>query len=88
MGLTPGMADLGTTLLFLVGDDDRLVTAQARDQIAEQLRVAGVRHEMVVYPGAPHGFFCHDRDTYRKPVADDAWHRIAALLATELAATP
>ncbi len=62
LALTPGLTAHGTRLLFLVGDADQLYTAAQRDQIAARLREDGVDHEMVVYPGAPHGFFCDERD--------------------------
>jgi len=83
--LTPAIARLGTRVLFLLGEADHLFTAAQRTQIAEQLRDAGVDHELVVYPDAPHGFFCHERDTFRPAAAKDAFGRVAALLATELA---
>ena len=83
---TPALAALGTRVLFLVGDGDHLFTGGQRDEIAAALRDAGVRHELVVYPDTPHGFFCHERDTYRPDAADDAWRRLTALLAEELTA--
>src|SRR5437016_5675734 len=82
--LTTGIADLTTSVLFLVGEDDHLVTAEQRDQIAERLREDGVDHELVVYPDTPHGFFCHERDTYRPAAADDAFARVTTLLAAKL----
>jgi carboxymethylenebutenolidase len=87
LSLTPAIAGFGTRLLFLLGEADHLYTPEQREEIARRLRDDGVRHEMVVYPGAPHGFFCHERDTYRPDVADDAWARVTALLAAELAPT-
>ena len=84
LALTPGLTAHGTRLLFLVGDADQLYTAAQRDQIAAQLREDGVDHEMVVYPGAPHGFFCDARDTYRPAAAADAFTRVTALLAATL----
>ncbi len=84
--LTPGIAAFGTRVLVLVGADDHLVTDVQRNQIAEQLRQDGVDHEMVVYPDTPHGFFCHERDTYREAAAADAFTRVRALLAAELSA--
>ncbi len=86
--LTPGIAELGTRVLFLVGEDDHLFTSAQRQQIAERLRQEGVDHELVVYPDTPHGFFCHERDTYRAAVADDAFARVTALLAAELPTAP
>lgn len=82
--LTAGIATLGTRMLFLVGDGDHLFTAQQRDQIADRLRQDGVDHEMVIYPDTPHGFFCHERDTYRPAAADDAFTRLTAVLAAGL----
>ena len=83
---TPALAALGTRVLVLVGDGDHLFSGAQRDEIADRLRAAGVRHELVVYPDTPHGFFCHERDTYRPDAADDAWRRLTALLAEELTA--
>src|SRR5439155_725032 len=40
--------------------------------------------EVVVYPKAPHGFFCNERDSYRPEAARDAWERLRTFLATHL----
>ncbi|GDY31810.1 hypothetical protein GTS_34430 [Gandjariella thermophila] len=61
--LTAGIAG---RLLFLTGEDDHLVTADQVRQIIGHLADAGVRHEMVVYPDTPYGFFCEERDTFRQ----------------------
>lgn len=82
--LTAGIAALGTRVLVLLGGQDHLYTPEQRDLIAERLRESGVRHEMVVYPHAPHGFCCDERDSYRPAEAADAWARVTALLADEL----
>lgn len=82
--LTPGLAKFGTRALLLVGADDHLFTAEQLDQITARLREDGVDHELVVYPDTPHGFFCHERDTYRPAAADDAFARVTALLTAKL----
>lgn len=79
--LTPGITG---RLLYLVGDQDHAVPAEQYEQIAQQLADASVRHEMVVYPDTPHGFFCHQRETFREKPAEDAWRRVRDLLAVEL----
>jgi len=56
-------------ILVLTGEDDFLIVASDREQIAE-------RAELVVYPGAKHGFFCHTRDTYDPDASADAWQRV------------
>src|SRR5262249_19884788 len=84
LALTPGIAAHGGRLLFLVGDGDHLIDADQRRLIAEALRAAGVRHQMVVYPDTPHGFFCDRRDTFLRPASADRGRRVRALLDDEL----
>jgi carboxymethylenebutenolidase len=79
--LTGELARLGTPVLLLAGADDHLFQPGQFDQIRARLTGAGVTHEMIVYPDTPHGFFCHERDTYRPQAADDAWARTTRLLA-------
>lgn len=69
-------------LLYVVGDSDHAVPAEQVGLIAAAL--AGTGHELVVYPDTPHGFFCHQRDSYREGPAEDAWRRVTELLAAEL----
>lgn len=71
-------------VLFLVGENDHVVPPEHREAIAGALRVAGIRHELVEYPGVPHGFLCDRRDTYDPAAAEDAWRRIKNLLGEEL----
>jgi carboxymethylenebutenolidase len=77
-------AGIGGRLLVLTGGRDHLLTGDHRDELAAALAAAGVDHELVVYPDAPHGFFCHERETYRAEAAEDAWGRVAGLLAETL----
>jgi carboxymethylenebutenolidase len=75
--LTPG---IGGRVLILTGSDDHAVPDADRAAIAAALQAAGVAHEIVVYPGTPHGFLCDRRATYLPAQADDAWNRISQLL--------
>jgi carboxymethylenebutenolidase len=84
LSLTPGIAKHHTRLLFLVGDGDHLFTPSQRADIADRLLADGVDHDFVVYPDTPHGFFCHERDTYRAEAAEDAFARVTKLLADHL----
>jgi carboxymethylenebutenolidase len=67
-------------LLMLVGTDDPVVPADHRLQVADALRDAGIKHELVEYPGVGHGFLCDRRDGYDRAAATDAWLRIATFL--------
>jgi len=71
-------------ILCLFGDKDDYIPPDQVDAIEAALKSAGVKHETVVYPGARHGFFCDQRDSYQAAAASDAWNRVKALFAAEL----
>ena len=82
LGRTPGVAG---RILCLFGDQDGYIPGEQVDAIREVLEQAGTRHEVVVYPGAGHGFFCDQRADFQRAAADDAWERVKALFREELA---
>jgi len=71
-------------ILCLFGEKDGYIPQDQVDAIEAALKSAGVKHETVVYPGARHGFFCDQRDSYQAAAASDAWNRVKALFAAEL----
>jgi carboxymethylenebutenolidase len=71
-------------ILCLFGEKDALIPRDQVDAIRDALAKAGVKHEVIVYPGADHGFFCDQRATYQKGAADDAWTRVKALFREQL----
>ncbi len=71
-------------LLVLVGEEDQVVPPEHRRDIAQALRTAGVRHEIITYPGVAHGFLSNRRATYDPTAAHDAWQRVQDLLTAEL----
>ena len=78
-------AKLKGRILCLFAEKDGFIPLDQVDAIRAALEKAKVRHEVVVYPGADHGFFCDQRATYQKAAADDAWKRVKALFRAELA---
>jgi carboxymethylenebutenolidase len=72
-------------ILCLFGEKDGLIPTAQVDAIRDALAKAKTKSDVVVYPGADHGFFCDQRATYQKAAADDAWKRVKALFASELA---
>ncbi|RIL07983.1 MAG: carboxymethylenebutenolidase [Proteobacteria bacterium] len=73
----------GRVVAFFGGKDSMIPASQV-DAIRGALREHGVRHEVVVYPDADHGFFCDQRPTYHAASAKDAWERVTKLFAEEL----
>jgi carboxymethylenebutenolidase len=71
-------------ILCLFGEKDASIPLSEVDAIRAALEKNKIRHEVVVYPGADHGFFCDQRATYNKAAADDAWNRVKKLFAEEL----
>jgi carboxymethylenebutenolidase len=66
------------------GAEDGMIPAEQTDQVESALADAGIDHEVVVYPGADHGFFCNQRASYHEEAANDAWGRVKALFAAQL----
>ena len=71
--------------LCLFGENDAYISPPEVEKVRGALEQAGVRHEVVVYPGVGHGFFCDVRADYDKASAEDAWAKLKALFAEELA---
>ena len=78
LSLAPGIKG---RVLYLVGEDDFLITAGQRAEIAAALSAAGPGHEVVSYPGVQHAFWWPGTPQYSEQARDDAWSRILALFA-------
>lgn len=81
LGRTRGISG---RVLCLFGEKDAYIPMDQVDAIREELEKNTIPHEVVVYPGADHGFFCDQRDSYNKAAAEDAWEKVKALFAAEL----
>jgi carboxymethylenebutenolidase len=66
-------------LLVLYGEADEGIPKAVRDAYDKALDKAGVKHETVVYPNAPHGFFDRKADDFAD-AATDAWDRTLAFI--------
>ncbi len=62
-------------VLGLFGGADQSIPPSDVQRLDEQLDVAGVKHEIVTYPGAPHSFFDRRYAEFAKESAD-AWKRV------------
>lgn len=78
-------ATLTCPVLAFFGDQDAFIPMEQVRTLEAAAAGLGKSVEVVVYPGAPHGFFCNERDSYRAEAAADAWRRLGAFLATHLA---
>ena len=72
-------------VLALYGGADDGIPVDAREAYDRALDAAGVEHETVVYPGAPHSFFDRKADQFADASAD-AWDRVLAFIGRRAAA--
>ena len=77
-------ASISGRILCLFGDQDAFIPGDEVDAIRAALEKAAVQHEVVVYPGCDHGFFCDQRDGYQQKASEDAWARVKRLFEEEL----
>jgi carboxymethylenebutenolidase len=78
-GPTQRAAELEVPILALQAGDDRNITAEHNDAFEAALTAAGVEHEIVTYPGAPHSFFDRKQEEFADASAD-AWRRVLEFL--------
>lgn len=76
-GPTQRAAELTAPVLALMAGDDPGIPPGHVDAFARALAEAGIEHEVVVYPGAPHSFFDVKQGDHAAASAD-AWRRVLA----------
>lgn len=67
------------TIALLFGTEDPLIPNEQTDQIEAELQKHSIRHRVIRYPGATHGFLCDRRSSYNPEAAVDAWTQIQQL---------
>ncbi|MCX6097572.1 MAG: dienelactone hydrolase family protein [Caldiserica bacterium] len=77
---------LQAPMLLFFGEVDPFIPIDEVERIKARLAQLKKTAETVLYPGAPHGFFCNDRDSYRPDAAKDAWRRLLSFFAQHLKA--
>ncbi len=69
------VGEMECPILALMGGDDPGIPHDMVDDFAAALDAAGVEHDVVVYPGAPHSFFDRKYEDFADESAD-AWRRV------------
>jgi carboxymethylenebutenolidase len=73
-------------VLAFFGEKDAFIPLDSVEQLKAEAKRHGKQVEVVVYPGADHGFFCNERASYQKAAATEAWERLKKFFATHLKA--
>jgi carboxymethylenebutenolidase len=80
---SPGPVQLAPQLeapiLGLMGGADQAISQTDVDEFDAALTEAGVEHELVTYPGAPHSFFDRKHEEFAD-ASEDAWNRVLAFI--------
>jgi carboxymethylenebutenolidase len=66
-------------VLALMGGADQGIPPEAVEELRRAFEEAGLKHDVVVYPGAPHSFFDRAYEQYAEASAD-AWQRCLAFI--------
>ncbi len=77
-------SQLRCPVLAYFGAADPFIPMADVERIRDTLAALGPQHEVVVYDGAAHGFFCDERESYRADAAADAWARTMRFLRAHL----
>jgi carboxymethylenebutenolidase len=72
-------SEIAAPILALMGGDDPGIPADEIAAFDEALNAAGVEHEVITYPGAPHSFFDRKYAEFAAE-SDDAWSHVLAFL--------
>jgi carboxymethylenebutenolidase len=72
-------SEMEVPILALQAGDDKNITAENNAAFDEALTEAGVEHEIVTYPGAPHSFFDRKQEEFAD-ASEDAWNRTLAFI--------
>ena len=75
LGPTQRAGEIDAPILALQAGEDQNITAELNAEFDEALTTAGVEHEVVTYPGAPHSFFDRRHEEFADDSAD-AWQRV------------
>jgi carboxymethylenebutenolidase len=73
---------IASPLLGLFGGADEGIPVEDIDRFDEALDRAGVLHELVIYPGAPHSFFDRKAGEFAEASAD-AWRKVQTFIAEQ-----
>ena len=74
-------------LLLIYGGADQGIGEGVRNEFDAALDKAGVKHDTVVYPGAPHSFFDRKAADFEE-ASTDAWNRTLAFIRSHTAGQP
>ena len=71
--------DIKGKIYCFYGEEDASIPLEQVNQIEAELQQHNIDHQVFVYPGAAHGFFCDRRASYNAEVAESSWLKVLEL---------
>ena len=78
-GPTQRAGEMQAPIVGLMGGADQAIPPEDVEAFERALTEAGVEHELVTYPDAPHSFFDRKQEEFAE-ASDDAWRRVLEFL--------
>jgi carboxymethylenebutenolidase len=78
-GPTQRVSEIACPILALQAGADASISPEDNEAFDAALTAAGVEHEVVTYPGAPHSFFDRKQEDFASE-SEDAWNRVLAFI--------
>ena len=75
---------IAAAMVVFYGEKDAFIPPEECSLVKERLAQLGKDADVIVYPGADHGFFCEERPSYHEAAAQDSWRRLLRLFDTKL----
>jgi carboxymethylenebutenolidase len=88
IGLSPLLDEtphIHAPILCFFGAEDQSISAEDVDAVRSRLETLETPHEVVVYEGVGHAFFCDQRSSYHAASATDAWQKTMDFFGRRLA---
>lgn len=70
------VAKITVPIYLFFGGADPFIPLERIKQIEARFQELGKDYRLKVYPDANHGFFCHERSSYHRSAAEEAWHEL------------
>ncbi|MEW6733308.1 MAG: dienelactone hydrolase family protein [Acidobacteriota bacterium] len=68
--------EVSVPIYLFFGGLDPFIPLERVKQVESRFKELGKEYQLKVYPDADHGFFCHERSSYNRLAAEDAWHEL------------
>ncbi|MBD2104674.1 dienelactone hydrolase family protein [Leptolyngbya sp. FACHB-261] len=74
------VVNITVPVYLFFGGADPFIPLERIKQIESRFKELGKKYKLKIYSDANHGFFCHERSSYNRLAAEDAWRELIQFL--------